>query len=117
MKTKWLILSVLFLSGCATFEWIHPTKSKTTFYEEKLACEETANRLAWQRFPQPQNVTINKTTVQVQNNSDSAQNKDSSSKHEDGYSDPDSYSRSSYQDDRFEDCMKSKGWMLVEVKR
>ena len=105
-KMIWLFVVGMLVSGCATTQWVHATKSREVFYQDKLTCEEMANRLAWQRYPQPP-VAIN-TTVQVDNDDGTK----GENRHE-GTEDPHSYWRESYREDSLQDCLHSKGWQEV----
>jgi hypothetical protein len=111
MKKFVLILMVMSVSGCAVMEWVHPTKSKEEFYTEKLTCEELANRLAWQRFPQPTGITVQNTVYSDSTHDESNQAKSAKS------SDPYYYDRSSYREGRLKECLQSKGWVQQEVKK
>jgi hypothetical protein len=45
IRTGVLWLSLLALTACQRYEWVHPTKSLEQFGREKFACEERASKL------------------------------------------------------------------------
>ena len=102
-------LIVVSVSGCATMEWVNPKKSKEEFYQDKLACVEVANRLAWQRYP-PTSVAVQNTIYSgsAQDNSNQLKNVTSS--------DPYDSARCNYREDSLNECLQSKGWVQHEIK-
>ncbi len=91
-------------------EWRHPEKSTQIFYQEKLNCEEMANTLAWQRFPQPPVSTYVEQTVNVGDNTVSRS--DSSLDN-----DPNRWRRESYRREKLNECLFSKGWILEKKEK
>ncbi|MBN3040252.1 MAG: hypothetical protein JW867_03920 [Candidatus Omnitrophica bacterium] len=110
-----ILLSFVFLIGCAQMQWSHPSKTREIFYQEKLECEKMANDLAWQRYPKPMpntNITLQQ-NVAVDNTSSGYE----PPRYLDKSDDPDSYSRQSYRNGCLKECLYGKGWVYEEVKQ
>lgn len=96
------LICIVTLSGCAT-QWVNTKKAPDEVYADKLECDELANRLSWQRYPQRQ------TPVVV------VQNTDGSSSQQPSQEDANYYSREGYRSSSFNDCMNSKGWFEQRI--
>ena len=115
-RLSFFLLMTVFSSGCATWIWVNPNKPKEAFYDDKLTCEQLANQMAWQRFPQSTApITIQNTTVKVLSK-DSSDDKSKRPVNETPQ-DPYMNARYMYHAACLSDCLHSKGWVRQQVKK
>jgi len=111
----------VFLSGCATMEWVNPDKPRGALFGDRLACQDVANRMAWERYPKLDSVTIQNTNIATSVKVGDGDDGSKEGKIHPAVNalpvDPYAGARDQYWNACVSDCLYSKGWVYQEIPK